>query len=130
MTDNIVEISGCKYRYSYDPETQATVYKGPVGASPALSESEFEKLAVVQQVILSPEEKMELGHASIKRWNKLGQPDAFVYSPDPSDFHGLISRYEDKYAVTKDITTIGGITVNVIKIYDQWGNVVHQARGF
>jgi hypothetical protein len=36
-----VEINGHRYRYEYDSETQATVYKGPVGDAPALSEEEF-----------------------------------------------------------------------------------------
>ena len=33
--------SGNKYRYAYDPETQATRYLGTVGQAPALSEAEF-----------------------------------------------------------------------------------------
>jgi len=42
--ESIVEIpsgSGNKYRYAYDPETQATRYLGPVGSAPDLGEAEF-----------------------------------------------------------------------------------------
>ena len=38
---SVVEIKGSKYRYSYDPETQQTVYQGPLGEAPALSEQDF-----------------------------------------------------------------------------------------
>ena len=47
MTENIVEIpegSGNYYRYEY--EAGATVYKGPVGSAPELSEQEFLAMSV------------------------------------------------------------------------------------
>jgi len=42
--ENVVEIptgSGNRYRYIYDPETQKTLYLGPVGSAPAMAEQEF-----------------------------------------------------------------------------------------
>jgi len=42
-TVEIPEGSGNRYRYDYDKGTQDTVYKGPVGNSPGLSEEEFLK---------------------------------------------------------------------------------------
>jgi len=48
-TVEIPEGSGNRYRYDYDASTKGTVYKGPVGNSPGLSEEEF--LRVIQQTI-------------------------------------------------------------------------------
>ena len=39
--ENIVDIKGGRYRYHYDPESQKTVYDGPVGSSPEIGEDEF-----------------------------------------------------------------------------------------
>jgi hypothetical protein len=63
MKENIVEIKGGKYRYAYDPETQDTVYRGPVGDAPALDIGEFEefmktyksKVYTAQEVYKNPE---------------------------------------------------------------------------
>jgi len=41
MKESVVQIGGHRYRYVYDHETHATVYKGPVGSAPDLSEEEF-----------------------------------------------------------------------------------------
>lgn len=44
MKESIVEIpegSGNQYRYEYDPSSGKTLYRGPVGTAPALSEEEF-----------------------------------------------------------------------------------------
>jgi len=43
MKETTVEIGGHRYRYHYDPDTQKTVYDGPVGSAPELSEAEFLK---------------------------------------------------------------------------------------
>ena len=41
MSETVVEIGGHHYRYEYDPESKNTLYRGPVGDAPALSEEEF-----------------------------------------------------------------------------------------
>ena len=43
-SDSIVEIGGHRYRYAYDPGSQQTLYRGPVGSAPALTEQEFLRL--------------------------------------------------------------------------------------
>jgi len=53
---SIVEIppgSGNRYKYVYDAETKATVYKGPVGNAPALDEEEFlEMMGIDDDVVV------------------------------------------------------------------------------
>ena len=39
--ESIVTIKGGKYRYEYDPETQKTLYLGPVGDAPEIGEKDF-----------------------------------------------------------------------------------------
>jgi hypothetical protein len=46
VKDVIVDISGNRYRYSYNPETKRTEYRGPVGDAPPISEREFQRWAV------------------------------------------------------------------------------------
>jgi len=41
MRQSIVEIRGNKYRYAYDPDLGETIYLGPVGKSPMISEEDF-----------------------------------------------------------------------------------------
>jgi hypothetical protein len=41
MKESVVDIKGHRYRYRYDPETKDTLYVGPVGDAPAISEGEF-----------------------------------------------------------------------------------------
>jgi hypothetical protein len=41
MKESIASIGGHQYRYAYDPSTKKTVYLGPVGDAPALSENEL-----------------------------------------------------------------------------------------
>jgi hypothetical protein len=41
MRVSVVEINGSHYRYGYDPDSQKTVYLGPLGDSPTLNEQEF-----------------------------------------------------------------------------------------
>jgi hypothetical protein len=41
MKENVVQIKGGKYRYQYDPETGKTLYRGPVGDAPSISEQDF-----------------------------------------------------------------------------------------
>jgi len=48
--ETIVEISGNRYRYAYDPERQATIYKGPVGEAPPIGEEEFLVWATSQEM--------------------------------------------------------------------------------
>ena len=43
MKEHVVEIKGGRYRYHYDPELKRTVYDGPVGFSPPLTQDEFEQ---------------------------------------------------------------------------------------
>ena len=38
--------SGNRYRYAYDPERQATIYKGPVGEAPPIGEEDFLRVSV------------------------------------------------------------------------------------
>jgi len=55
MSMSIVEIppgSGNKYRYEYNAETKATIYKGPVGTAPEMGEEEF-----MAAMVKSPEER-------------------------------------------------------------------------
>jgi hypothetical protein len=53
--ESIVEIGGHKYRYEYEPESRKTVYKGPVGDAPELTEEQFFAMAT-QEPALSEEE--------------------------------------------------------------------------
>jgi len=46
-----VEINGHLYRYHYDEDTQKTVYDGPVGDAPTISEAEFMAAAAVEHRI-------------------------------------------------------------------------------
>lgn len=41
MKESIVDIEGHSYRYGYNESTQKTVYLGPVGDAPALTEEQF-----------------------------------------------------------------------------------------
>ena len=43
MKESIVQIGSGRYRYHYDPDTKATVYDGPVGDAPQITEDEFLK---------------------------------------------------------------------------------------
>jgi hypothetical protein len=50
MSESIVEIEGHLYRYEYDPASQKTLYRGPVGDAPPLTEEMFRDL------LLQPEQ--------------------------------------------------------------------------
>jgi len=47
VKESIVQIGSGRYRYHYDPDTKATVYDGPVGSAPAISEAEFNMAVAV-----------------------------------------------------------------------------------
>lgn len=123
MTESIVDIGGHQYRYRYNQDTQLTEYIGPVGDSPPLKESEFLAVATVQVTILSPEEKIQLGHASIMRWYALGQPSAFILPR--TQLTGPPSKYDEHYVVVRGSKLVGkGIEVNLLKISDENGSPI------
>jgi len=49
--EHVVEIKGGRYRYAYDPDTKKTLYRGPVGDSPQLSEEQFLKEMGYQKLV-------------------------------------------------------------------------------
>lgn len=48
LNESIVTINGYQYRYEYDKSSGKTVYKGPVGNAPALSEGQFLRVVKAQ----------------------------------------------------------------------------------
>jgi len=72
MKESIVEIAGHRYRYGYDSDTKRTVYLGPVGDGPELSENEF--LKALATTPLTPDiiinDMLEAyGEDNINLWN-------------------------------------------------------------
>ena len=126
MTETIVNIEGYQYRYQYNPDTQLTEYLGPVGDSPPLKESEFLAVATLQVKVLSPEEKIQLGHSSIMRWYALGQPNAFSISR--TNLPGPPTTYDDSYVVVRESGLVGSIEVDQLKIYDENGTPITEIR--
>lgn len=72
MKENVVEIGNHRYRYGYDSSTKRTVYLGPVGDGPELSENEF--LKALATTDLTPELIIDdmveaYGEEDINLWN-------------------------------------------------------------
>jgi hypothetical protein len=61
MSDNIVEISGHRYKYRY--EHGKTIYVGPVGDAPPISEGDFD--AYMKQISLTGKEISDLRNISM-----------------------------------------------------------------
>jgi hypothetical protein len=61
MNESVVEIRGSKYRYIYDSDTKETIYLGPVGNSPVLTEEEFHIAATkkMDALVVPPEQAKE-----------------------------------------------------------------------
>jgi hypothetical protein len=49
--ESVVDIGGHQYRYTYDPESKKTLYLGPVGSAPPLSEADFSRLMMAENLI-------------------------------------------------------------------------------
>jgi hypothetical protein len=72
MAESIVEINGHFYRYEYEPESGKTLYKGPVGDAPALTQAEFER------TIIPSQEQESVSTVSVKRVITVSKEGQFV----------------------------------------------------
>jgi len=70
MTESIVVIGSHQYRYSYNPDTGKTEYRGPVGSAPELKEEQFMAIMDIQAAYkeLSTPQKEAL--LKISTWRK------------------------------------------------------------
>jgi len=105
MKENVVEISGHRYRYAYDPDTGKTLYKGPVGSAPPISQDDF------------------LSHLDNGWLDKLREPGSIGISNEIWDF----IRF-DKLRVQVDQALKGQTSWSSRQIPDDWRVVLLEEK--
>jgi GNAT superfamily N-acetyltransferase len=72
VKESVVDINGHQYRYRYDPASGKTIYVGPVGSAPAISEEDF--TAVMSSIQFVPAQKKEIEELQKKHGGELYVP--------------------------------------------------------
>jgi len=131
--ESVVEIpdgSGRFYRYEYDESTGKTLYKGPVGDAPQMSEEEFLAISHTYQHTFTQEEINEAFNTLKKGLEKtklpskeLGPPDRFANISEfmLMEYIPEVKRYGFKHRLSRNyIFVYKDGTVNIPSRDEPW----------
>lgn len=104
MGQFVVEIppgSGNRYRYHYNPESQQTEYRGPVGDSPTLNEADFNRWLIFKNRSSNRHEFYTTTEPAEREWlKKWLEEDTEDSSPEWSSYFVVPGR--DRVEVGED----------------------------
>jgi len=89
--ENIVEIpegSGNRYKYAYDPGSKSTVYKGPVGSAPDITEEEWQRNLEETEAYWAVKKASD-GTTITTKYHKVPLPEAIDRTKANIKIHGM-----------------------------------------
>jgi hypothetical protein len=126
----IPEGSGRFYRYEYDPDTQETQYRGPVGSAPNLSEEEF--LAHIPGASMVTPSQMKWRRAVLEKAVKQEKKPVFsiVNERRGTQTWGLITKFRGRhYSAKRDDQKEPGEKSQMVELFGEYNFDTGQLEG-